>query len=59
MCLPIDLKELAFTGCAKNDLLYDLFVILVMICLLHLRLLFFCFFYVAANFTKIIIKSYE
>ena len=36
MCLPINLKELAITGCVKNDLLYNfVVVILVLIYLLH------------------------
>ncbi len=36
MCLPISLKELAITGCVKNDLLYDFVVFIwVLIYLLH------------------------
>ena len=36
MCLPINLKELAITGCVKSDLLYNfVVVILVLIYLLH------------------------
>ncbi len=36
MCLPISLKELAITGCVKNDLLHDFVVFIwVLIYLLH------------------------